>query len=72
MVRYLLDTNICIYIAKHNPAAVRERFSRHTVDELVMSAVTLGNCALVRKKASGANAHWPSSHNWKQRCKPRH
>jgi predicted nucleic acid-binding protein len=25
-VRYLLDTNICIYIAKHNPATTRERF----------------------------------------------
>lgn len=24
--RYLLDTNICIYIAKHNPPEVRERF----------------------------------------------
>lgn len=41
-VRYLLDTNICIYIAKHNPPAVRERFSRHTADELAMSVVTLG------------------------------
>lgn len=41
-VRYLLDSNICIYIAKHNPPAVRERFSRHTADELAMSVVTLG------------------------------
>jgi hypothetical protein len=24
--RYLLDTNICIHIARHNPLAVRERF----------------------------------------------
>lgn len=41
-VRYLLDTNICIYIAKHNPPAVRARFERHTADELAMSVVTLG------------------------------
>jgi len=41
-VRYLLDTNICIYIAKHNPPAVRARFARHTADELAMSVVTLG------------------------------
>ncbi len=40
--RYLLDTNICIYIAKHNPAAVRARFAQHTADELVMSVITLG------------------------------
>jgi tRNA(fMet)-specific endonuclease VapC len=41
-VRYLLDTNICIYIAKHNPPEVRERFARHTASELAMSVVTLG------------------------------
>jgi tRNA(fMet)-specific endonuclease VapC len=41
-VRYLLDTNICIYIARHNPPAVRARFARHTADELAMSVVTLG------------------------------
>ncbi len=41
-VRYLLDTNICIYIAKHNPAAVRARFERHAANELAMSVVTLG------------------------------
>lgn len=41
-VRYLLDTNICIYIAKHSPPKVRARFARHSADELVMSVVTLG------------------------------
>ena len=41
-VRYLLDTNICIYIAKHNPPAVRSRFERHAANELAMSVVTLG------------------------------
>lgn len=41
-VRYLLDTNICIYIAKHNPPAVRARFERHAAHELAMSVVTLG------------------------------
>ena len=41
-VRYLLDTNICIYIAKHNPPTVRARFERHAANELAMSVVTLG------------------------------
>ncbi|MEO4048765.1 type II toxin-antitoxin system VapC family toxin [Pseudomonas sp. CAU 1711] len=41
-VRYLLDTNICIYIAKHNPPEVRERFAQHAANELAMSVVTLG------------------------------
>jgi tRNA(fMet)-specific endonuclease VapC len=40
--RYLLDTNICIYIAKNNPQAVRSRFERHAANELAMSVVTLG------------------------------
>jgi len=39
-IRYMLDTNICIYIAKHNPSAVRERFSRHTTHELAISVIT--------------------------------
>lgn len=40
--RYLLDTNICIYIAKHRPASVRERFSRLAPDEAGMSLITFG------------------------------
>ena len=41
-VRYLLDTNICIYIAKHNPPAVRARFEQLRADALAMSVITLG------------------------------
>ena len=41
-VRYLLDTNICIYIAKHNPPAVRARFEQLSADALAMSVITLG------------------------------
>lgn len=40
--RYLLDTNICIYIAKYNPPAVRARFALHSANELAMSVITLG------------------------------
>ena len=39
--RYLLDTNICIYIAKHNPPVVRARFDQLSADELAMSVITL-------------------------------
>ena len=42
VVRYLLDTNICIYIAKYHPPEVRARFARHKAAELAMSVVTLG------------------------------
>jgi tRNA(fMet)-specific endonuclease VapC len=41
-IRHLLDTNICIYIAKHNPATVRARFEQLSADALAMSVITLG------------------------------
>lgn len=39
MLRYLLDTNICIFTIKNRPARVRTRFKRYA-DELAISAVT--------------------------------
>ena len=38
--RYMLDTNTCIYLMKHQPAEVAVRFARCLVGEVVMSAVT--------------------------------
>jgi tRNA(fMet)-specific endonuclease VapC len=40
--RFLLDTNICIYISNHNPPEVRARFQQHPASDLAMSVVTLG------------------------------
>lgn len=40
--RYMLDTNICIYIAKHQPPKVKARFDRLKPGQLVMSAITYG------------------------------
>ena len=39
--KYLLDTNICIYLMKHQPPEVRERFAACFVGDVVISAVTL-------------------------------
>ena len=39
--RYMLDTNICIYLMKHQPPQVQARFNECFVGEVVMSAVTL-------------------------------
>lgn len=50
-IRYLLDTNICIYIAKHNPPAVRNRFAQHAADELAMSVITLGELCYGAEKS---------------------
>jgi tRNA(fMet)-specific endonuclease VapC len=38
--RYMLDTNMCIYLMKHQPAEVAARFAQCYVGEVVMSAVT--------------------------------
>ena len=39
--RYMLDTNICIYLMKHQPPQVRARFAECYVGEVVISAITL-------------------------------
>jgi tRNA(fMet)-specific endonuclease VapC len=39
-MRYLLDTNICIYIAKQKPPEVLERFRRLRPGDVGMSVVT--------------------------------
>lgn len=40
-MRYLLDTNICIYLIRRRPAQVRERFERCAVGDIGLSTVTL-------------------------------
>ncbi|WEK31614.1 MAG: tRNA(fMet)-specific endonuclease VapC [Candidatus Pseudomonas phytovorans] len=40
MLRYMLDTNICIFTIKNKPQIVREAFNRHH-GQLAISTVTL-------------------------------
>lgn len=39
-MRYILDTNICIYLIKHKPPQVFEKLQEHNPDEICISAVT--------------------------------
>jgi len=39
-LRFVLDTNICIFIIKHKPVAVRERFAALVPGTVGLSAVT--------------------------------
>ncbi len=39
-MRYMLDTNICIYIIKNQPQSVAQRFAECNYGEVVMSSVT--------------------------------
>lgn len=40
MPRYMLDTNICIYLMKNQPEQVAARFAECLVGDVVMSAIT--------------------------------
>lgn len=42
MAKFLLDTNICIYIQKKRPFSVFQQFARHQKADIAISAITLG------------------------------
>lgn len=49
--RYLLDTNICIYIARHHPPAVRQRFAALHPGDAAMSIITYGELRFGAEKS---------------------
>jgi len=51
--RFLLDTDICIYIAKHRPPAVRQRLQGLPPGSVGMSVITYGE---LRFGAEGSQA----------------
>ena len=52
MPRYLLDTNICIYIKNHRPAEVLARFTKLPPGKVAMSAITYGELCFGAEKSS--------------------
>lgn len=55
-MRYMLDTDICIYVINARPPAVLERFLAHEAEGLGISAVTAGELYFgVRKSGSRRN-----------------
>jgi tRNA(fMet)-specific endonuclease VapC len=40
MARYMLDTNMCIYLMKNQPAQVARKFAACKVGDVLMSAIT--------------------------------
>ncbi len=40
-MRYLLDTNSCIYLIKKRPSVVLERFRQHSPQDVAISTITL-------------------------------
>jgi len=48
----MLDTNICIYIAKQQPPEVKTRFERLKPGQLVMSVITYGELCYGANKSN--------------------
>lgn len=40
-MKFMLDTNICIYIIKQKPVKVLKRFTEHSPGDILISSVTL-------------------------------
>jgi tRNA(fMet)-specific endonuclease VapC len=40
-MKYMLDTNTCIYLIKHEPQKVLQHFKSHSVEEIGISSITL-------------------------------
>lgn len=55
-MKYLLDTDICIYIINESPPRVLDRFKKHTVGDLGVSSITASELAFgVAKSGSAKN-----------------
>ena len=55
--KYMLDTNICIYLMKHQPPQVRARFAECFVGDVVISAITLAELEFGVARSGQAQAH---------------
>ncbi|PUE40598.1 type II toxin-antitoxin system VapC family toxin [Limnohabitans sp. Bal53] len=55
--KYMLDTNICIYLMKHQPPQVQARFAKCFVGDVVMSAITLAELEFGVACSGDAQAH---------------
>jgi tRNA(fMet)-specific endonuclease VapC len=53
----MLDTNICIYLMKHQPPQVRARFAECFVGDVVISAITLAELEFGVARSGQAQAH---------------
>lgn len=54
-MRYMLDTNICIYAIKHKPKEVIERLKEHEPSEICISSVTYAELIHGVEKSKAVN-----------------
>ncbi len=50
-MKYLLDTNICIYLIKKKPPQVLQKFTRHSAGEIGVSTITVAELRLGVQKS---------------------
>ena len=56
-MKYLLDTNICIYLINERPKKVLTQFKRHSLGDIGISSITASELAFgVAKSASAKNS----------------
>ena len=56
-MKYLLDTNICIYLINNRPKKVLAHFKRHSLEDIGISSITASELAFgVAKSASSKNS----------------
>jgi len=51
-VKYLLDTNICVFVIRQKSRSISEKFAQYQLNELVISAVTLAELRYGADKSS--------------------
>ena len=54
-MRYMLDTNICIYTIKHKPETVIRNFLLHNPEEMCISAITYAELMHGVEKSAAAD-----------------
>lgn len=57
MIRYLLDTNICIFLIRNKSQMVLQRFRQHPLGEIGISAVTLAELRYGADKSQDPTAN---------------
>jgi tRNA(fMet)-specific endonuclease VapC len=58
MPRYVLDTNICLYLMKHQPPRVAERFAQCRQGDVMISAITYAELAFGVSMARNSAREW--------------
>jgi tRNA(fMet)-specific endonuclease VapC len=51
-VKFLLDTNLCVFLIRSPSVVLREHFQRHEVGEIGISAITVSELRLGAEKSS--------------------